>query len=244
MKEKKISWWALFKWAFVDNNDNSYTSEEKSRFYDRLAKQYFHRDRLAKFISDYTDNIFSNKDIKICERAGGSGIITKILYNNGYKNIRVSDLSESQLIVLKEKLTDIEIVVEDFNQIMSEVKDNSFDLIFQTGATRFMTKEGQITYIKEAARTLKDGGLLYWPVMWVEVPLALLKKGFKSPKTLSISIRKLLKKENLKVIDKSILIHGKLGLLTTTFLIIQKGNHQNIKPSSPLPSFQFLKAIQ
>ncbi len=220
-KEKKLTWFSLVKWTFSDRNDETYNSEGKSRFYDRIARDFFHRDRLAQFISDTIISLFSKQNPYICERAAGSGIITESLYGNGLDNIRSSDLSESQLLVLQEKLPKIKVAVENFNELMPNVGDDSFDVIFQVGATRFMTKQGQINYIEEAARTLKKNAYLLWPVMWAEIPLAWARVGWNSPRTFSFRIARLLEKNGLEIIKAPILFHGRMFLLTTTFLIIQ-----------------------
>ncbi|MGB1217466.1 MAG: class I SAM-dependent methyltransferase, partial [Saprospiraceae bacterium] len=219
---RRLNWLDLFRWAFSDILGKTYSSEDKSHFYDRMAFDFFHRDRLAKYMVDTIQGLFPTGQAYVAERAAGSGIVTKELYERGYTNIRATDLSESQLKVLEEKLKGIEVKVENLNGEMDGVKDNSVDIIFQVGATRFMTRKGQETYISEAARTLKNGAYVLWPVMWVERPLAWTMHGFRSPKTTSFAIASLLSKHGLNVVSAPKLIHGKMGLLTTTLLVIQK----------------------
>jgi len=220
--QKKLSWFALFKWAFNDTINKTYTSEEKSRFYDRIAKDFFHRYRLAEYIVERIIVHFPAQQPYICERAAGSGIITETLHKKGLTRIRASDLSESQLLILKEKLEGLEIAIENFNEPMEGIEDNLFDVVFQVGATRFMSKDGQINYIQEAARTLKQDGILIWPVMWAEVPLTWLRTGLSSPRTLSFRITRLLEKEGFEIVEAPWVIHGRMGLLTSTVLVAKK----------------------
>ncbi len=219
---QRLNWLDLFRWAFSDILGKTYSSEERSHFYDRMAFDFFHRDRLAKYIVDTIQGLFPKGNPYITERAAGSGIVTKELYERGYTNIRATDLSESQLKVLAEKLKGIEVKVENLDHEMKGVVDSSIDVIFQVGATRFMSRKGQETYISEAARALKNDGYVLWPVMWVERPLAWTMHGFKSPRTTSYTIASLASKYGLEVVSAPKLIHGRLGLLTTTLLILQK----------------------
>ncbi|MGK0389986.1 MAG: ubiquinone/menaquinone biosynthesis C-methylase UbiE [Maribacter sp.] len=220
-EHQRLSWLSFFKWIFNDTVNKTYTSEEKSRFYDQVAKDFFHRDRLAGYLTQKITSYFPAQQPYICERAAGSGIITERLYKKGFTKIRASDLSESQLLVLKEKLKEIEISIENFNELIPSVSDNSFDVVFQVGATRFMTRPGQLNYIKEAARTLKEGGIIIWPVMWGEIVLNWVRAG-KGPKTSSFNIAKLLQKEGFEIVESPWVIHGKMGMLSTTLLIAKK----------------------
>lgn len=228
-EQKKLSWFALFKWAFNDTINKTYTTEEKSRFYDRIAKDFFHRYRLAEYIVQRIIAYFPAQQPYICERAAGSGIVTETLYKKGLTRIRASDLNKSQLLVLKEKMEGIEIAIENFNEPMNGIENDIFDVIFQVGATRFMSKEGQFNYIKEAARTLKQGGILIWPVMWVEIPLTWFRTRLSSPRTLSYRIAHLLEKEGFEIVEAPWVIHGRMGILTSTVLIAQKTGNSNSK---------------
>ncbi len=219
---RRLNWLDLFRWAFSDILGKTYSSEDRSHFYDRMAFDFFHRDRLARYMVDTIQELFPDGNPYIAERAAGSGIVTRELYERGYTNIRATDLSESQLKVLEEKLEGIEVRVENLDHEMEGVADDSVDVIFQVGATRFMSRKGQVTYISEAARTLKNGGYVLWPVMWVERPLAWMMHGFKSPRTTSYAIASLASRHNLELVSSPKLIHGKMGLLTTTLLVLQK----------------------
>ena len=157
-----------------------------------------------------------------------ANIITEKLYDKGFTKIRASDLSESQLLVLEEKLKGIEISIENFNDLIPSVPDNSFDVVFQVGATRFMTRAGQLNYIKEAARTLKEDGIIIWPVMWGEIILNWVRAG-KGPKTISFNIARLLEKEGFEIVESPWVIHGKMGMLSTTLLIAKKTSQSNPK---------------
>lgn len=220
-EHQRLSWLSFFKWIFNDTVDKTYTSEEKSRFYDQVAKEFFHRDRLASYLTQKITSYFPAQQPYIYERAAGSGIITEKLYEKGFTKIRASDLSESQLLILKEKLEGIEISIEDFNELIPAVKDDSFDVVFQVGATRFMTRSGQLNYIKEAARVLKKDGIIIWPVMWGEIVLNWVRKG-NGPKTISFNIARLLEKEGFEIVESPWVIHGKMGMLSTTLLIAKK----------------------
>lgn len=218
---KRLSWFDLFKWAFNDTINKTYTTEEKSRFYDQIAIDFFHRHQLANYITNRILYHFPNQQPYICERAAGSGIVTAALYKKGLTKIRASDLSNFQLKILEEKLAGIETAIENFNDLIPEVGDDSVDVVFQVGATRFMTKQGQKNYIHEAARILKEGGILIWPVLWVEIPMNWVKKG-KRPKTLSLSISRMLEKAGFEIIEAPWVFHGKLLFLTSTVIIAKK----------------------
>ncbi len=207
----------------MDQVDKTYDSDEKSRFYDDLARQYFHRDRLAEFIATKIKSLFPEGNPYICERAAGSGIITETLFKHQLTNIRATDLSPSQLKVLAEKLQGLETAVENLNDPMPEVPENTFDVVFQVGATRFMSKEGQENYINEAARTLKPGGYLLWPVLWVERPMVWFRKGSNNPLTTSWDIAMKMEKQGLEIVEAPWIVHGRMRLLTGTFLIGKKG---------------------
>jgi hypothetical protein len=221
-KTKRLTWGALFKWVFRDTLDESYTSEGRSRFYDLIAREFFHRDRLGQYITDKILSLYQGRQPFICERAAGSGIITERLYAAGLRRIHATDLSESQLLVLKEKMPDITIAVENFNEDMAGIDDGSVDVIFQTGATRFMSPQGQRHYIHEAARTLHEGGHVLWPVMWAEIPLSWGRSGWRGPRMTSWGIARLLEKSGLEIVESPLVIHGRLCLLTTTFIVARK----------------------
>ncbi len=218
---KRLGWLDFIQWAYQDTFGTTYSSEDKSRLYDEMAKQFFHRNRLATYIGNKILEYFPAQQPRIWERAAGSGIITEHLYQRGLTRIRASDLSESQLLVLKEKMEDIEIAIEDFNELVPDVNDRSVDVIFQVGATRFMSQQGQINYIIEAARTLKDGGIVIWPIMWAEVPLAWFRKG-KGPRTLSWNIARLLRQNGFEIVEAPIVWHGRMLLLTSRLMIARK----------------------
>ncbi len=223
-KKRRFTWFSLAKWAVTDGKGINYDTEERSEVYDQIAIDYFHRDRLAKFLVDKTGEWFpGKKDIRICERAAGGGIVTNTFYDAGYQNIRVSDISKTQLDVLSEKLPNIKTIEEDINTKMPDVGDDEFDLMLEVGATRYMTRSGQQVFIKEAKRALAEGGLLLWPVMLVEMPLTWVKKGMSGPVTSPWGIKKLLENEGFFIKEMPFLWHGKMGIIATYLLVAENG---------------------
>lgn len=215
----------LAKWIYMDVTDQNYNSEEKSQEYDELAHKMFHRHRLGQFIVKLLQKYYpldAPNQLNICERAAGGGIITKILYESGYSNIRATDLNATQLELLQQKLPHIHTVVENINASIKGVERDTFDVIFQVGATRFITPEGQKMYVKEAYRTLKEGALLIWPVFVAEEFLSKIRHGLGQHKSSSYGIAWLLEETGFEIVEAPLVVHGRYGSLSGIVLVAKK----------------------
>lgn len=168
-----------FAWALKTKFGLTYDTSEGAKAYDKFARYYFGRERMANDIAlTFLENMSTNpNDALICERAAGTGIITEVLINAGYK-VRASDLSKEQLNMIAQRFPNIETILEDFNGPMQGVKDESVDGIVEVAAGRYMTIDGQKNYVKEAHRTLKKDGVLLWSIFPGEF-IYKLKYGFK-----------------------------------------------------------------
>lgn len=215
----------LAKWIYMDATDQNYNSEEKSQEYDELAHKMFHRHRLGQFIVELLQKYHPHDPadkLHICERAAGGGIITHLLYENGYTNIRATDLNATQLEVLKQKLPNIHTAVENINDPIEGIENDSFDVMLQVGATRFITAEGQRTYVKEAYRTLKEGALLIWPVFVAEEVLSKVRHGLGKHKSSSYGIAWLLEETGFEIAEAPLVVHGRYGSLSGIVLVAKK----------------------
>lgn len=212
----------LLGWLWRSRWASRYNSEKDSRIYDFVARHYFGRDKLAQQIAleflKYID--LKRFSATICDRAAGTGIITKGLVEAGFK-VRSSDLNLSQLEELSKKIKDVTVVEEDLNDNVVGVDDSTVDGVVAVAADRFMTVKGQRIFVKEAKRVLKTNGILIWPTFFGEYVVGKFKYGRQwrgSPKEKI----KLLEENGFKILSNKLKVNGFLEPAVCKLLVAKK----------------------
>lgn len=212
----------VLTWLWRSRWVSKYTSEKDSRMYDLVACHYFGREKLAKQIaSKFLKYIDLDPSLAtICDRAAGTGIITKALVEAGFK-VRASDLSRSQLGELSKKFKDVIVVEENLNDNIIGVGDSTVDGLVAVAADRFMTVEGQKIFVREAKRVLKTDGILIWPTFFGEYIIGKIKYGRQwqgSPKEKI----KLLEENGFKILSNKLKVNGFLEPAVCRLLVAKK----------------------
>lgn len=207
-------------WAWRSRWAQKYSSVKDAEMYDLVARYYFGREKLARMVvSEFINNLENNPSQNlICDRAAGTGIITEALMNAGF-DVRASDLSFEQLQILSRKFKNILAVVEDLNGIMENVADETADGLTEVAADRFMTANGQEIFVQEAARVLRKGGILVWPLIFGEFG-GKLKHGWKWRWSSKTRI-KLLQRNGFEIVSNEFKIKG-LALPSMCRLLVAK----------------------
>jgi ubiquinone/menaquinone biosynthesis C-methylase UbiE len=76
----------------------------------------------------------------------------------GFK-VTATDISENAIVRAKRMSKDIEFIVDDI--LDSELKDDTFDYIFDRGCFHVLASLSRQRYVGQVSRTLKDTGLLF-----------------------------------------------------------------------------------
>ena len=116
----------------------------------------------------YFDQL-KNKDLKILIPGAGNAYEAEYLWQQGFKNVYVLDISEHPLKAFKQRLTDFpsdQLLLGNFFE-----QQGQYDLIIeQTFFCSFEpTKKNRITYSQQIADLLVDGGKLVG--LWFTFPL-------------------------------------------------------------------------
>lgn len=116
----------------------------------------------------YIDQL-QNKSLKILIPGAGNSYEAEHLFNNGFKNVYVLDISKPPLVALKKRVTDFP-----ENQIIQDnffLHKGSYDLVLeQTFFCSFPpTKENRISYAKKMNDLIKPKGKLAG--LWFNFPL-------------------------------------------------------------------------
>ena len=203
-----------------------YATPESSEAYDFIAKKYFDREKLGHDIAQtfnlYLPGHLKIEDAIICDRAAGTGIISRALSDYGFQ-VRASDLNVTQLEQIRQTAPSITTVREDFNELMTGVEDESVHGVVQVGATRYMTVNGQVNYVREAQRVLVENGLLIWPVFRREIPEAKLKHGW-SHKSGFQEIVKLLETNGFEILSADYVVHGFMYSTPCSLVVARKNS--------------------
>ena len=170
MPGKKFTLWQVLGWMFRSVFGTKYKTIEDAEIYDYVARRFFGREELAEVIAArlrYHVQCDPDKTL-IAERAAGTGIVTEKLVEAGF-HVRAFDISAAQLETLRQRLPTVATFTDDLNSPMLGMLPDVFDGLVQVGANRFMTEEGQLTFMQEAQRTLREGGIFIWPIFPFEI---------------------------------------------------------------------------
>jgi SAM-dependent methyltransferase len=85
----------------------------------------------------------------------------------GFK-VTATDISENAIVRAKSMSKDIEFIVDDI--LNSELKDDTFDYIFDRGCFHVLAPLSRQRYVGQVSRTLKDTGLLFLKTFSVSEP--------------------------------------------------------------------------
>ncbi|MFH1543380.1 MAG: methyltransferase domain-containing protein [Patescibacteria group bacterium] len=213
-------------WGIRELLGKGYKTKEDARIYDSIARHYYKREWIAEKIAEtfnkYLPPHISQRYALILDRAAGTGIVTEALLAQGFR-VRASDISKTQLEILKSKYPKAVTVLEDLNSKISNVQDNSVFGITQVAATRYFTPEGQKLLISESYKKLIPEGILIWPVFRSEILMAKIKGG-RGLKCTSFSISGLLKKSGFDILEIRTLRYSFLKLFQCKLLVAKKTN--------------------
>jgi demethylmenaquinone methyltransferase/2-methoxy-6-polyprenyl-1,4-benzoquinol methylase len=98
------------------------------------------------------------KDKKILDLCCGTGNQLKLLAKNGFQNLHCLDLSKAMLKIAENN--DYTINIYNADATKTNFSDNIFDVIIISFAIHEKDKDTQIRLLNEAARLLKEDGLL------------------------------------------------------------------------------------
>lgn len=158
------------------------TKEETKKFYDKFSKMYDKEVRKRNFNATkfMIKNIKLQKDAKILDLGGGSGLSSLFLAGKGYKNITLLDYSKNMLNLAKKRKE-----LKNCNFIHSDVRNlklkEKFDIIlsvFSFASNAYLEEAEMQGLWKKVAFHLKQNGLL-----------ALMGYDYEPPKTLFKKIR-------------------------------------------------------
>lgn len=105
--------------------------------------------------------VHEREKARILDIGFGTGILTKKLYDDGYK-IEGIDFSQKMIEIAKEKMPLATLIDYDFSKgLPEEIKDKSFDYIISTYAMHHLKDEEKIKFIKNLQKKLnKDGKII------------------------------------------------------------------------------------
>lgn len=134
-------------------------------------------------LKEYIDQL-TNKEIKILIPGAGNAYEAEYLFNNGFKNVFVMDISEFPLSKFKQRNPEFpqsNLLQEDFFN-----HNGKYDLILeQTFFCSFVpTDKNRNAYVKQMANLLKKDGKLVG--LWFDIPLTgdLVKRPFGGNKSI------------------------------------------------------------
>ncbi len=125
--------------------------------YARYAKEY---DQKEKYWDSFEQrkldpHIKKTKGLKVLDAGAGTGRLTAKLKEAG-ADLTALDISPDMLAILQQKLSDIEVVEGDMEDMPFE--DESFDMVFSSMAMVHLKKPD--LFLDECYRVLKDEGVL------------------------------------------------------------------------------------
>jgi len=198
-----------------------YSSALAAANYDRLARKFFGREKLAKQISDeflkYLN--INHEPAFVVECAAGSGIITERLQSAGFKVLAL-DLNLEPLKIINDKFPNVKIEQNNINNSLP-VALNNVDGMLAVAADRYMTILGQKNFVTEANRVLKSNGILIWPTFLGDSVLGRIKYGNKWRFGSKEKI-KLLKENQFEILSNRLKINGWLEPAWCRLLIAKK----------------------
>jgi len=137
-------------------------------------------------IKEYIDQL-TNKNISILIPGAGNAYEAEYLWNKGFKNVHVMDISEIPLQHFQKRIPDFpkeQLLQENFFE-----HNNQYDLIFeQTFFCSFVpTAKNRSIYAQQMANLLKPGGKLVG--LWFNIPLTddMVKRPFGGSKELYLN---------------------------------------------------------
>lgn len=104
---------------------------------------------------------------KVLDVAAGTGLVSQALLQVGY-SVTAFDHSAEMLEELKKQFKGIATQVGDMNQPWP-FADEEFDVVTIVWGNRYIVD--LVHFSREAFRVLKPGGILVWPIFWLERPL-------------------------------------------------------------------------
>ncbi|WP_372752613.1 methyltransferase domain-containing protein [Mariniflexile sp.] len=112
---------------------------------------------IATPLKFYFDQL-TNKNLKILIPGGGNSYEAEYLYNNGFKNVYVVDVSKTALNNLKQRVNSFpenQLICEDFFKL-----DMGFDIIIEQTFFCAIHPEHRPKYAKKTSQLLNEGGKL------------------------------------------------------------------------------------
>lgn len=148
---------ALFSWYSDPEKYQNYVIESGRR---ELANE------VAAVVFAASGKQKSTK-LKVLDVAAGTGLVSQALLEANC-SVVAFDHSAAMLNVLKQQFKGIKTQVGDMNQPWS-FADAQFDVVTIVWGNRYIVNLEHFS--KEALRVLKPGGILVWPIFWLERPL-------------------------------------------------------------------------
>lgn len=104
---------------------------------------------------------------RVLDVAAGTGLVSNALLDAGC-SVVAFDHSAAMLATLQQQFPQITTVTGDMNHPWP-FSDNSFDAVTIVWGNRYISDP--VHFTREALRVLRPGGVLAWPIFWLETPL-------------------------------------------------------------------------
>lgn len=104
------------------------------------------------------NKIHSKNKAKILDIGFGTGVLTKKLYDDGYK-IWGIDFSQKMIDIASKKMPKAKLLQHDFtNELPEEIEDQKFDFIISTYALHHLNDSEKIEFLNKLLKLLNDKG--------------------------------------------------------------------------------------
>jgi len=142
--------------------DTQYYYDEFCKIYDRLIKNLPKNIEAGSLMLDFLKKYKLNKNIEILDLGAGTGIITELFANEGYKNITLLDFSEGMLNKAKKKksLNECKFLKRDLKKLKLTKKYNIIMSFFSVGLPSYFTDEETLQLLSKINIYLKKDGLI------------------------------------------------------------------------------------
>jgi len=136
--------------------------DEFSKMYDKLIKQLPKNVNVAKLMLNLLKKYRKNKKIEILDLGAGTGIITELFAEAGYKNITLLDFSKGMLSKAKKRksLKGCKFICQNIKELKLRKKYDVIMSFFSIGMPTYFNEEETQNILRILKTRLKKNGLL------------------------------------------------------------------------------------
>jgi len=137
------------------------TSEDYKNYYNEIAENYESYVPQNKILGDVVNNFLNEfkvqKDAKILDLGGGTGIVTEEIAKAGYNNLTLLDISNKELELAKNKEFLKNAHYQNIDLTKEDIK-GKFDVIFETMSLDYFKGDKMGLVLKKIKNSLVEGG--------------------------------------------------------------------------------------